>query len=80
MRDIISLLSPYVTELRANCSNCFILNDMMSAADIAHLLICNKKNEWMLSVDLYVYSKNQQFRLYDSIKTGQNNPLIMTSE
>jgi hypothetical protein len=53
---------------------------MMSAADIAHLLICNKKNEWMLSVDLYVYSKNQQFRLYDSIKTGQNNPLIMTSE
>jgi hypothetical protein len=80
IRHIISLLSPYVTELQTKCSDCFILNDMISAADIAHLIVCNQKDEWVLSVDLHVYSKNQQFRMYDSIKTGQNNPLVMSFE
>jgi len=36
----------------------------------------NKKNKWTIAIDLNVYSKNQQFRLFNSVKYGKNNPLI----
>ncbi|CAF4969149.1 unnamed protein product, partial [Rotaria sp. Silwood1] len=52
----------------------------VSVADIAHLIVRKKNNQWSLSVDLHVYCKNQQFRLYDSIKIGSNNPLTITSD
>ncbi|CAF3678217.1 unnamed protein product [Rotaria sp. Silwood1] len=78
IRDLISLLSPHINHLRVNCSQCFILNDEISIADVAYLIVCNKKKEWSLCVDLNVYSKNQQFRLYDSSKSGLNNPLTTT--
>ena len=80
IKTLISLLSPYITQIRANCSNCMLLNNEISAADIAYLLVCNKKQEWLLIVDLHVYSRNQQFRTYDAIKTGLNNPLITTND
>ncbi|CAF5022767.1 unnamed protein product, partial [Rotaria sp. Silwood1] len=78
IRDLISLLSPHINHLRVNCSQCFILNNEISIADVAYLIVCNKKKEWSLCVDLNVYSKNQQFRLYDSSKSGLNNPLTTT--
>jgi len=80
IRNIITSLSPHVNTIRTNCSNCFLLNGMVSAADVAHLIVYNKNNESILSIDLNVYNKNQQFRLYDSNKQGQNNPLITTSD
>ncbi|CAF1506872.1 unnamed protein product, partial [Rotaria sordida] len=33
----------------------------------------NKQNQHNLAIDLNVYSKNQQFRLYDCVKRGQSN-------
>jgi len=45
---------------------------------MAHSIVRNKKNEWSLPIDLHVYCKSQQFRLYHSIKNGLNNPLITT--
>jgi hypothetical protein len=80
IQNLISFLSIHINQLRVNCSKCFIINDEISAADIAHLIVCNRKNEWSLSIDLHVYSKNQEFRLYDSIKNGLNNPLITISD
>ncbi|CAF3245724.1 unnamed protein product, partial [Rotaria sp. Silwood2] len=79
IENLVSLLSPHITKLRTNCSNCFILNKEVSVADIAHLIVRKKNDQWSLSVDLHVYCKNQQFRLYDSIKIGSNNPLTTTS-
>jgi hypothetical protein len=78
IQNLISILSPYILQLRANCSKCFILNNEISVADIAHLIVSNRRNEWSLSIDLHVYTKNQQFRLYDSNKYGLNNPLLTT--
>ena len=80
IRKLISLLSPYITSLRTNCSKCFILNNELSVADIAHLIVRKKNDQWSLSVDLHVYCKNQQLRLYDSVKIGLNNPLTTTSD
>ena len=80
LSDLISMLSPFVLNLRANCSNCYILNGMMTAGEVAHLIVSNKKDQWMLSVDLHVYGKNQQFRLFDSMKMCQNNPLSITQD
>lgn len=54
-----------------------MLNDEINADDIVHLIIYNKK-KWPLSLDLYVYSKNQHFRLYNSLKSDLNNSLITT--
>jgi len=80
IQNIITSLSPHVNTLRTNCSNCFLLNGMVSAADVAHLIVYNKNNQSILSIDLNVYNKNQQFRLYDSTKQGQDNLLIITSD
>ena len=80
LRGALESLSPYIHTLRNNCSNCLILNDTISVADFTHLIVHNRKNEYMLSIDLNVYSKNQQFRLYDSTKHGQDNPLILTND
>ncbi|CAF2824677.1 unnamed protein product, partial [Rotaria sp. Silwood2] len=78
IRDLITLLSPHINYLRVNCSQCFILNNEISIADVAYLIVYNKKKEWSLSVDLNVYSKNQQFRLFDSSKSSLDNPLTTT--
>lgn len=80
LSDLISMLSPFVLNLRANCSNCHILNGMITAGDIAHMIVSSKKEQWMLSIDLHVYGKNQQFRLFDSMKMCQNNPLSITQD
>ncbi|CAF3863308.1 unnamed protein product, partial [Rotaria sp. Silwood1] len=44
-----------------------------SVSELAYLLVMNKQNQHNLAIDLNVYSKNQQFRLYDCVKRGQIN-------
>jgi hypothetical protein len=51
---------------------------MISAANIAHLLVFDRKNLPTLSIDLHVYSKNQQIRLYECVKYQLDNPLTLS--
>ena len=44
--------------------------------DITYLLVQNIRKEWTLAIDINVYSKSQQFRLFNSVKYGKNNPLV----
>lgn len=78
--NILLFLSPHVSVLRSSCSNCWLINEIINVPDVANLIVYNKKKNWSLSVDLFVYSKNQQFRLYDSKKAGSNNSLHTTSD
>jgi hypothetical protein len=41
--------------------------------------VLNKQDQATLALDLNVYSKNQQFRLFDSIKKNKNNPLVQSN-
>jgi hypothetical protein len=43
IRDVISLLSQHDTNLRINCSECFILNSEIRVAGIAHFYFSIKK-------------------------------------
>ncbi|CAF3940606.1 unnamed protein product [Rotaria sp. Silwood1] len=76
MSNLIHLLAPYVNTLRKYCTKCKISIPYVSIADIAYLLVKNKSNEWTISIDTNVYSKHQQFRLFNSVKYGKNNPLV----
>ena len=80
LRELISLIAPHIYSIRIQCANCLIYGESISASDIAHLLVLNKKHEWTLAVDIHVYSKNQQFRLFGCVKIGQNNPLIQMND
>jgi hypothetical protein len=74
--NLIQVLVPHINTLREHCTSCQLIIPYISVADIAHLLIRNKKNEWTIAIDTHVYSKNQQFRLFNCVKYGKNNPLI----
>jgi hypothetical protein len=74
--NLIQHLAPHVNTLRKYCTSCQLSIPHISMADIAHLLVRNKTNEWTIAIDINVYSKNQQLRLYNSVKYGKNNPLI----
>ena len=74
--ELIRLLSPYISTLRNNCTSCHSSIPDISISDIAHLMVRNKTNEWTVAIDMNVYSKNQQFRLFNSVKYGKTNPLI----
>ncbi|CAF3798933.1 unnamed protein product [Rotaria sp. Silwood1] len=76
--ELIALLTPYITTLRTHCTKCYILSNYITAADIAHLLVLNKQNKLLLAIDLNVYSNNQQFRMFDSVKKNKNNALLQT--
>jgi hypothetical protein len=69
--DLIQSLAPYVITLRKNCSSCFLSIPNVSVADIAHILIVNKTNKSTIAIDMNVYSKNQQFRLFNSVKLAR---------
>lgn len=77
--DLIKLLTPYIHTLRTKCTNCHLLSDYISIAEISHLMVLNKQNQLTLAIDMHVYSKNQQFRLFDSIKKNKNNPLVLST-
>ncbi|UJR12409.1 hypothetical protein I4U23_016586 [Adineta vaga] len=55
-------------------SQCYLQSIHVNVSEIAYLLVLNKSSTWTFAIDLNVYSKNQQFRLFDSIKNGKNNP------
>jgi hypothetical protein len=74
--NLIELLAPYIDTLRNHCASCRSTIFDISIADIAHLLVRNKTNKWTVAIDMNVYCKNQQFRLFKSVKSGKNNPLI----
>ena len=75
LQTLISLLSPFAQDIRLRCSSCLVWCGFISAADISHLLVNDKRNLPCLSIDLHVYAKNQQIRLYDCVKFESNNPL-----
>jgi IS1 family transposase len=79
MSGLISLLGPHVNVLRTSCTECYINSKLITVAEIAHLLVVNKQKEYTLAIDLSVYAKNQQFRLFNCVKKKQQNPLIQTS-
>ena len=74
--ELIELLSPHIYTLRNHCTSCHSSIFDIFIADIAYLLVCNKANKWTVPIDMNVYSKNQQFRLYNSVKYGKSNPLL----
>jgi len=74
--DLITFLSPYITVLRIQCNKCYSYTSHINVAEIAHLLVLNKQNQWNLAIDLNVYSRNQPFRLFDCTKRCQNNFLL----
>ncbi|CAF3230344.1 unnamed protein product [Rotaria sp. Silwood2] len=76
--ELIALLAPYITTLRTQCTKCHILSQYITVADIAHLLVLSKQNKLALAIDLNVYSNNQQFRMFDSVKKNKNNALLQT--
>lgn len=80
IHQLISLLGPHICSMRIRCVNCLIYGKWIYASDIAYLLILNKKHEWTLAVDTHVYSKNQQFRLFNCVKIGQNNAFTQTND
>ncbi|CAF2073328.1 unnamed protein product [Rotaria magnacalcarata] len=71
--DLITILSPHIITLRKHCTKCYTFYSYTSISEIAYLLVMNKQNQYISAIDLNVYSKNQQFRLYDCVKRGQNN-------
>ena len=73
---MINQLAPFINTLRNHCRKCNTSIPYVSIADIAHLLVQNRRNEWTLAIDTNVYSKNQQFRLINCVKYGKNNPLV----
>ena len=58
-------LTPYVNILRLHCTACHILSNSITTAEIAYLLVLNTQNEFTVAIDLNVYYKNQQFRLFN---------------
>jgi hypothetical protein len=74
--QMIQVLVPYLDKLRKYCTSCQSSIPYISIADIAHLVVRNKTNEWTTAIDINVYCNNQQFRLFNSVKYGKNNPLI----
>lgn len=71
--DLITVLSAHVTNLRLHCNKCYIYESSITVSEMAYLLVMNKQSHRVLASDSNVYSKNQQFRLYDCVKRGQNN-------
>lgn len=74
--NLIQVLVTHINTLRKHCASCQLSISYISVADVAHLLIQNKSNQWTVAIDIQVYSKNQQFRLFNCVKYGKNNPLI----
>ena len=76
LRQLISVASSFVFQLRNNCTGCMLWRNSISIAELAHLLVQDKNNRWTLAIDLSVYSRNQQFRCFDCVKIGKQNRLI----
>ncbi|CAF4877736.1 unnamed protein product, partial [Rotaria sp. Silwood1] len=76
--SLIDFLGKYVNLLRTSCRECYIYSKFLTVAEVAYLLVLNKENQYTLAIDLGVYSKNQQFRLFDCVKKQKANALIQS--
>lgn len=76
---LIDLLSKYVSVLRTCCTECYVYSKFITVSELAYLLVLNRENQYVLAIDLAVYSKNQQFRLFDCVKRHKQNPLLQSS-
>ncbi|CAF1443279.1 unnamed protein product [Adineta steineri] len=77
--DLITLLMPHINLIRTCCARCYICSKYITAAEIAYLLVLNKQNRYTLAIDLSVYTRNQQFRLFNSVKINKTNSLLQTT-
>ncbi|CAF4887899.1 unnamed protein product [Rotaria socialis] len=57
----------------------FLVLQAINIAEIAHLSVLNRQNKWTLAIDINVYSRNQQFRLFDCAKHGKTNVLLQST-
>ena len=73
--DLIELLTPHVNLLRERCTECQLLSSSITVAEVAHLLVFNSQNQFTLAIDLSVYSRNQQFRLFDCVRKRQKQSI-----
>lgn len=80
LSDLINLVSIRIDTIKTNCSQCFLLNEHLSASDVAQLFVMKNNMNWTLCIDLHVYRQNQQFRLFDCVKYQSNNPLIVSQQ
>jgi len=80
INDLIQFLTPYIITLRQHCTNCYLFSSSITVAEIAYLLVLNSQHVYTLAIDLNVYSKNQQFRLFDCVKKGKINALHQSSD
>jgi len=65
--------------LRQRCTEYLLFSGSISVAEITHLLVLNSQNQFTLAIDLNVYCKNQQFRLFDCVNRGKQNALVQSS-
>lgn len=79
MNELVIILTPYIDSLRKCCTNCNLHNSCISVAEVAHLLVRNSDSQVTTAVDMKVYSKNQQFRLFNCVKKNQMNPLVVSN-
>jgi hypothetical protein len=76
--ELIVRLSPFINCFRASCQNCLSWHGLIAGDDVAHLFVLDRKEKFKLSIDFSVYSRNQQFRLFNCSKYGFNNPLVVS--
>ena len=69
-------IKAYIDMLRIHCTNFLIYSDFIRVSDVAHLLTLNTDDQLSFVIDMNVYSKDQQFRLFDCGKIGQMRSLV----
>lgn len=62
-----------------DCKECKINNSDLVVHDICNLLVFDDKGSVTLSIDLKVYNKEQDFRIYMCTKSGEIRPLKESS-
>lgn len=70
--DLIAILSPMTLVMRKYCTQCHILMNNIIVSEFAYLLILDEQKQRRLAIDMNVYNKNQQFRMYQAVKIGKN--------
>ena len=73
--DLIKANAIQIEQIKKQCNKCFVVQNHLTAADIANLIVRGNDSKWTLCIDLNVYRNNQQFRFYDCVKFNSNNPL-----
>lgn len=59
-----------------SCTDCLLKDMGISVADVCNVFVYDKKGRLTLSIDLKVYAKEQDFRMFMCSKSGENRPLI----